>query len=430
MKPRLTGSLAVNASVLAGAQYLSAGIGFVSSVMVARMLGPTGYGAVTLLVAFPTLVWSVTAVKSILVTTRYLAQFQAARRFEDVASLCKLAYSLDLLSAVAALVLVAGTAPWVARTVYHLPDRWWLMVAVATAFPAASLAGASSSVLLAWSRFRQLAALQLIGGSLSFVLIVCALQLRTGITGVVLATAFGQALAGLILTVGAARTMGADGVRAWWTASTDRIRPLLGELRASFGWSYVAATMGAVITQLPVMMLGRLRGPEDAGFYRIASSIVTVGTQLEGAMGQVAYPTLSAGGPAGLRALLKAWTVWPGLPAAALIAAAIPVLPLVVAPVLGPGYTAMVPGAQIMMIGAAVGAALFWLNAVYLARGHFEALARASILYALIVAGPGWLLGSRWGFLGFATLAAGGRLLVTLWLLAQVVRQRVRATPS
>ncbi len=78
-------SLGVSAGVLAASQYVAAGLGFVTSILVARGLGPAGYGAVTLLVAYPALVWSVTSVKSSQVTTRYLSRFRAARQHADLA---------------------------------------------------------------------------------------------------------------------------------------------------------------------------------------------------------------------------------------------------------------------------------------------------------------------------------------------------------
>lgn len=431
---RSAASLTVSAGVLASAQYLAGGIGFLTSVIVARLLGPEGYGAITLVLAYPTLVWSAMAVKSVMVLPRYLSSFRAARRLDDIASVCKLGYGLDFISATVALALVAGTARWIAYAIYQLPDRWWLMVAAAAAFPVASLSTTSASVLLAWGRFRRLAMLQSAGQVVSLLLVVAALLLGLGITGVVLSTALGSALTGVILTVGAARVLHADGVDQWWKARLRRVRPMLAELRASFGWSYVVVTMGAVITQFPVIVLGRLRGPEEAGLYRIASSIMTVGAQLEGSMGQVAYSDLSArwshGEAHDVRASLRRWTVWPGLPAGASMALAIPVVPFVVALVFGREYVGIVPGAQMMLISVAIGSVFFWLNALYLARGDFGALALASTAHAILIVGLGWFAAAQWGFIGLAALAAAGRVFVTGLLLVKARRILPRGAGS
>jgi O-antigen/teichoic acid export membrane protein len=263
-----------------------------------------------------------------------------------------------------------------------------------------------------------------LGQAATFVLVAFALWSGFGTTGVVVGTALGPALAAAAMMISAARIMRAEGIRAWWNAPMRPVVPLLGELGASFGWSYVSATMGAAITQLPVMILGRLRGPEEAGFYRIASSIMTVGQQMEASLNQVAYPALASGwgqrDRRSLRTELWRWTLWPGLPAGAIVLLAIPTMPFLLPLVLGSGYTSVAPGAQIMMIGVAAGVIAFWLNAVYLAGGKFGLRAGASILHAVFVTGLGWIVGARWGFIGLAGLASAGKVLSTIWLLSQM----------
>jgi O-antigen/teichoic acid export membrane protein len=226
--------------------------------------------------------------------------------------------------------------------------------------------------------------------------------------------------------------MGADGVAPWWRASLRPIAPFVKELSVSFGWTYVSATMGAAITQLPVMILGRLRGPEEAGFYRIAANVMTVGQQMEASLNQVAYPALSAAwgqrSRPSLVAELRRWTLWPGLPAGAVVLLAIPVMPFLLPLVLGSGFAGVAPGAQLMLMGAAAGVIVFWLNAVYLAGGKFGFWAGAFVMYAILLTGFGWFVGGRWGFVGVAGLAAVGKVFTVVWLLSNITRVIPRAS--
>jgi O-antigen/teichoic acid export membrane protein len=94
---------------LATSQYLAAIIGFLPNIIAARILGPSDYGTAALIMAYPALLWSFAAVKSISITTRYLASFQTSQQRNDTESICKLGYSLDFCAAVVAFLLVSST---------------------------------------------------------------------------------------------------------------------------------------------------------------------------------------------------------------------------------------------------------------------------------------------------------------------------------
>ena len=84
-----------------------------------------------------------------------------------------------------------------------------------------------------------------------------------------------------------------DGVVAWWRAPVKRIAWLRRELGATMGWNYLMVTLSGLMAQLPLMWLGRVRGPEEAGFFRLATTIVTTVGYVEGALGRVVSPILA-----------------------------------------------------------------------------------------------------------------------------------------
>ena len=85
------------------------------------------------------------------------------------------------------------------------------------------------------------------------------------------------------------------------------------EMRGVFGWNYLVVTWAGLIGQVPLIILAHLRGSEAAGFYRLATSIVTVGSFLETSTGNFAYPVLSArwGSDSRVRLIraLRRWTI-------------------------------------------------------------------------------------------------------------------------
>ncbi len=154
--------LAKYAGQLAGSQYIAAAIGLLTNVIAARMLGPSDYGVTALVMAYPTLLWSFVGIKSVSVTTRYIASFRAAEKNDELESICKIGFSLDFLVALVAFVLVGVTGWWVASSIYNMPQLSWLMVGYAASFPFYSLTGTSLAILSSWQRFRWLAVFQVI----------------------------------------------------------------------------------------------------------------------------------------------------------------------------------------------------------------------------------------------------------------------------
>jgi O-antigen/teichoic acid export membrane protein len=75
IKQLLRPSMVRNVGALAAAQYVVVGLGFMSSIIETRVLGPTSYGTAVLIMAYPTLILSLVDIKSTDVTTRYMAGF-------------------------------------------------------------------------------------------------------------------------------------------------------------------------------------------------------------------------------------------------------------------------------------------------------------------------------------------------------------------
>jgi O-antigen/teichoic acid export membrane protein len=235
---------------------------------------------------------------------------------------------------------------------------------------------------------------------------------------VVLGTALGQVANGLALMCAATYTLYRDGAGFWWNAPLGNVAPLRKELSAYFMWNYLMVTLNGLVAQVPLMLLGRFRGPEEVGFYRLATTLTTSSSYLESSLGRIAYPVLSARWGAGereqLSRTLKRWTLRGGLPASALLLLVIPLVPIVIPIAFGPSYGPMAPGAQAMMVASAVSVVFFWLNSVYYASGGIDVWTKAYCLYTAFVLGLAWFCVERWGFLGLAGLVGLGKLLFTI----------------
>jgi O-antigen/teichoic acid export membrane protein len=420
-----------DAGLLAASQYIAAAIGFLTTALAARLLGAADYGSAALVMAYPTLLWGFVSVKTLSVTTRYLSRLRAARQYEELKSICKLGYGVDLGVALVTLLLVVATGEWVARYFLHLTSRGWLMILYAASFPIFSLVGTSWAILLSWKKFRVLALLQLCERLCTSLLVVGLLWVGLGLPGMVLGVALGQVVAGFLLAGTAARALHKDGLGAWWRAPLRHAAGLRKELMASLGWNYVTTTFTSLLDQAPLLLLGRLRGAEEAGFYRLAATLVTAASYLETALSKVAYPTLSVrwgeGATESLYEIVKQWTARQGTTAAALVVISIPVLPVVTPLIFGPGYGPAVVSAQLLLVGVAVSTLCFWLNPYYYTTGEIGLWAKVYGVYTISTLLWAWFWIPSGGLLGIVIPVTVGKIVFTAALTARVVRS---AQPS
>jgi len=422
--------LAIGASLLAASQYGTAALNIVANVLMARLLGPTDYGLVALTIAYPTLLWSFVGVKSVSVTTMYVAAFRAKREHEKLKAVVKLGYGLDLFVSLLALISVALTSWWVSQNFYRQPHLAWLMVVYAGSFPFFALTGTSWAVLSSWERFQWLAVLEVLHPFIKLCLVVGFLLLGFGIAGAVIAMSLAQVSIGLIMMVAATNLLHREGIGTWWKVSLRSVAPLKQELMGFFGWNYLLVTLSGLIAQIPIMLLGHLRGPEEAGFYRIAVSIGTVGSYLETSLGRVTYPILSARWTSEEREniinALKRWTLKVGLPISVTLIFTTLFFPWLLPLLYGHDYHPAVLGAQIIMLGVAVSALFFWLNSFYYASGRINLWVSSYALYIMLVIGLGWFAIKQWGFLGLACLVAIGKVLFTILMFMLLPRSEVK----
>jgi O-antigen/teichoic acid export membrane protein len=133
------------------------------------------------------------------------------------------------------------------------------------------------------------------------------------------ASAAGEALGGALMFLAANHALGREGLGTWWATRKEMVWPVKPEFRALLGWNYLAVTFGTLVSNVPLMLLGALKGPSEAAFFRLATSVTTVASYVETSLARVTYPILSARWAAGDRdtfmTTLRGWTLRVGLPA-------------------------------------------------------------------------------------------------------------------
>lgn len=417
--------LVSGAAVLSTAQYASVAVGLITSVVVARWLGPDSYGTAAVIMSFPSLLWSFMSVKPVSVTTRYIAGFRATSQVDDLLGTCKLGYSLDFAAATAVLLITVLVGWWVSQNVYGLSDGYQLAVIYAISFPFAAFQSTSESILLSWEKYLWLAAIPVMQKTSVLILSLIMLWQGEGVRGFVIGTSIGQAVTGLFALILATVLVHGQGFGFWWRGSIRTVTYLRKELASFFGMNYVIVTLSGAMIQIPLLMLARISGPADAAFYRISTNLVTVASYLETTLNKVAYSSLSALWKSGQRSaitpLLRAWSLKAGVPAALiLLLFAAFILPLLVPFLYGNEYEQVVLGTQILFVAAAFRALVFWLDGYYFASGRIQLFTIVFVIFGICTFGFAWLAIQLWGFIGLCLVVAIGRVVYSSFLVAKV----------
>ena len=410
--------LATNAGVLAASQYGAAALGFITTAVTARLLGSTDYGTAALVMAYPSLLESLVSFKSITVTTRYLARFRDTGQKEELKAICKIGYGVDFFAFILVFVLVSLTGWWVSTYVYDLSNVFWLMVLYAASFPVGSFKGTSYALLTSFQKFRWLAFFYVLDRAVTLLLVVALLAVGFRIPGMVLGIAAGHVISGLSALCVASYFLQRNGMNGWWKASLKSITPMRKELFSFFGWNYLMVTLRGLTAQGPLLLLGRLRGPEEAGFYRLAMSLLVIGSYPQTSLGRIVYPEISVRWAKGMRVSVKnslmRWTLGGGLPLGALVLLIVPLLPLVVRVAFGEDYSPVVSAAQVLMMGSAVSALFFWIESLYYATSRIQTWTKAYAVLTFSILALMWFFIEWRGFFGIAALFSIGRALFVL----------------
>jgi O-antigen/teichoic acid export membrane protein len=425
------GSLVPSAALLTSGQYVAASVGFVTTLLAARWLGPEAFGLAAVIMAYPAAVSSFASIKTSMVIQRYVSGFQATRRYPELLAACKLGFGVDFAVSVLATALVIATV-LVFGDLPGTEGNGELIAIFALSLPLGSFVGTSIVVLFAFGRIALVAALQVVQKVLLLVAVVTALLIETTTSALVLAIAAGQAAGGLVYLAVASLLLDRAVGDQWWRASWASLRDFARELRSLLGWNFIGVTLTGALTHVPVLLLGAIRSPAEAGYFRIGSTIAITADAVEAAMSRVAYSTLAAihaeADVQRAARLVVAWSRRESLLGLLAVFAAIALLPALVLIGLGRDYTGMIAGTEMLLVGTAASTAFFFVAPCLYSTGRIKKWVVASGIYALGALAGSSLLADQGGYFAVATLVGIGLALLNITLGLPILRQARRMT--
>lgn len=367
----LSGDLVRGAALLSSSQYVAAIVGFATTAIAARWLGPAQFGEAAVVMAFPALVATVVSVKTGPVIMRYAVLYLAAGERARVLAIARLGFTIDFAAAVLTVAVVTATVA-VAGGAPGAPAQGTLTILFALALPFASFGGTGRAVVVVLPRLALVASLQIADKLVLLGLVTFLLTVQASATAFVLATAVAQAVSGAVWLIASSVAL-RRAAGWWWRAESGSLHEVRRELPSVFGWNFFGVTLSGLLSQLPVLLLGALRSPGEGGYFRLAWSVMTVAGFVEQGLSRAAYPRLAAvvGGTADvdLSVLLRRWVRREGAAGAGVVVLAMAIVPVFVPLALGPAYKEVILASEMLLVGVLASTVFFFVMPVLYLRG-------------------------------------------------------------
>jgi O-antigen/teichoic acid export membrane protein len=258
--------------------------------------------------------------------------------------------------------------------------------------------------------------------------------IQTDAAAFVIASAAGLTVTGLVyLVVASVLLYRAVGDR-WWRASMTPLTSVRRELRSLLGWNFLGVTLSGAMSQVPVLLLGAIRSPVEAGYFRLASTIAVTADAVEAAMSRIAYSMLSAARSEAdvprVARLVVAWSRREGRLGVLSVLSAMALLPAVVIFGLGHRYVGMIAGAELLLVGTAASTAFFFLTPYLYSSGRIRMWVEGYALYAVGALGASSLLAEAGGFFAVAAVVGIGLAVLNIAFGLPILRHAHRMTRS
>lgn len=390
MKGLFRSTLVRSSAMMVGAQGMLVPLGILAQIFAARGLGMELFGQVSIVVSFPSLVWGFSTVKTLSITTRFVAQYDANQdrvRLRDV--LLKTLKIDAFTSAVAFLIILAGAGP-VAQRMHH-PELSTAIVLYASVFLFKIPYASALSVINGLERFALLSTTQVLAGLGSVVAALVVFLVPVPSVLMYIGLLVGAEVAITLLTCILAGRLLLGRMKGY---AAQPLAPSLEResLRHLFGWNFVISTLSGISSNLPPLLLGRVAdvGDRNAAFYRLAFSVSSMSGMFESAIGNVLMPRLSRQGHSNARAvvrnLLRMGTMRLGLLLATGSLAVVVFSPWIVELAYGGEFAPATAGIQWMLMASVFSGAFFWVQPYFFSRGWVKRYAASSLVLGFVVA--------------------------------------------
>lgn len=425
-----------NSSYLFSATGASAALSMLQGILIARMLGVAGFGILGAIITFTSVINRFASFRMSELVIKYVGHYGEAGDQPRAAAVFKAAALTEMLASIFAFGLVGALSPLGARFLAKDASvtNWFVIYGLIVL---ANLVSESSTGLLQiCDRFRRMAALNLLQSLVTLALITIAFFTGGGMLEVLLAYLCGKTISAFGLTVSAFVEAQRRWGGAWWRTPLELLRPKARELAHFAVSTNISASLSLINKDSELLWISFLRSPIEAGYYKLALTLINLVQMPVSPLPQATYPELSREVARknwkNVRLILRqgsllagGYTLAAGL---ALILLGQPLISLLYHPEFLPAYPALV----ILLLGFLVSNTFYWARTALLALGLPDFPTKVNLVLAALKIAGIVLLVPRFGYLANASLLSASYFLgisVSVWKTGTILKQKELETP-
>ncbi len=400
-----------NSGYLFSATGIAAGLSMLQSILAARLLGVTEFGILGTITMFTSVINKFASFRMSELVIKYVGQYSVSGQQERAAAVFKGAAIVEGMTSLLTFGFILLLAPLGA--LYFAKDpamsRWFVLYGFIVL--ANFMVESSTGLLQISDRYRYIASVAIAQSCLTLALIGVVYLQKGGLYEVVLAYMAGKITGALGLAFGAILIAARRWGEGWWRVSLKSLKDQIGELTRFAISTNISATINLINKDGELLWVSALRNPTEAGYYKLALSLINLIQLPLSPLPQTTYPELSREAASknweNLRYILRRGSaiafIYSAGAALFLTIFGKPLISFFYKPEFLPAYPALL----ILMVGLVVANTFYWNRISLLSLGLPDYPAKVNLIAAgLKVAGVLTLV-PRSGYLGSAGLLSG-----------------------
>jgi len=426
IKNELVRRMVKNSGYLLSTSGFTAAASMLQGILCARILGAAGFGILGTITLFTSVINNFVSFRMGELVVKYVGHHIETGNPRLAAATFKLAGIFEMVASLLAFGLIVLLSPLGAKYFAKDPQMANMFVLYGLVVLANLIAESSTGLLQIFDRFRRLAGLGIAQSSLTLILIVITYFTNGGLRGILIAYLASKALGAIGISAAAVIEATRRWGTGWWRTPIDLLKSSYREL-ASFAVSTnISATISLITKDSELLWVSWLRGPTEAGYYKLALSLANLVQMPVDPMPQATYPELSRQSANNLwsnfRYILRQGSRLAGayslITTVLLVIFGRYVIQLLYSPEFLPAYPALV----ILLLGLLVANTYYWRRVALLALGRADFPAKVNLVLAVFKVIGTLALVPIYGYLASAAL-----LSAFYWLGSFISIWKVRA---
>ena len=292
--PAIRGLLRALASMRAFGGKTAAGIfTAIQTVVIARMLGVSDYGLLSLVIAYISILNMFFDLKVWETATKYIGTYLEQGESDKVRSMVKLSYILDVVSGVIAFVIAIVTAKLISTYIIHTPDAYVLIWIFSVSLFIDTANSTSDAILRVFDRFKTIAFINSFQKLFRLIIVLGFLYAGYEIKGVLYGFIIASFVGISIRMWAVVKTMSENNLQGWLSADLGLIRDQWKGIAWFLGnTSFIATLKTGNEKYLGIMILGYFAGKDAVAFYKVARSVAAAINKVVDPLYEAIYPEL------------------------------------------------------------------------------------------------------------------------------------------